>query len=163
MVRRPDFRLTVWLVAYVSLTVSSMVLEDFSTPLEMTGVGDVRRSDSRHQEGGVLCTTKTRIRDPCQSVLRASQNQASTLDCRKETPCSNPELVVRECGLMLDEMISVLWLDCHGLTYSAESVLPSGRLGSRRGGKREICIQRFIDSSLLKLHSGRNIRDIQGR
>ena len=38
---------------------------------------------------------------PCQSVLRASQNQASTLDCRKETPCSNPELVVRECGLML--------------------------------------------------------------
>ena len=101
MVRRPDFRLTVWLVAYVSLTVSSMVLEDFSTPLEMTGVGDVRRSDSRHQEGGVLCTTKTRIRDPCQSVLRASQNQASTLDCRKETPCSNPELVVRECGLML--------------------------------------------------------------
>ena len=63
--------------------------------------GDVRRSDSRHQEGGVLCTTKTRIRDPCQSVLRASQNQASTLDCRKETPCSNPELVVRECGLML--------------------------------------------------------------
>ena len=101
MVRRPDFRLTVWLVAYVSLTVSSMVLEDFSTPLEMTGVGDVRRSDSRHQEGGVLCTTKTRIRDPCQSVLRASQNQASTLDCRKETPCSNPKLVVRECGLML--------------------------------------------------------------
>ena len=61
----------------------------------------VRRPDSRHQEGGVLCTTKTRIRDPCQSVLRASQNQASTLDCRKETPCSNPELVVRECGLML--------------------------------------------------------------
>ena len=77
--------------------------------------------------------------------------------------CSRLELVVRECGLMLDEMISVLWLDCHGLTYSAESVLPSGRLGSRRGGKREICIQRFIDSSLLKLHSGRNIRDIQGR
>lgn len=34
---------------------------------------------------------------------------------------------------MLDEMISVLWLDCHGLTYSAESVLLSGRPGSRRG------------------------------
>ncbi len=30
-------------------------------------------------------------------------------------------------------MISVLWLDCHGLTYSAESVLPSRRPGSRRG------------------------------
>ena len=51
---------------------------------------------------------------PCQSVLRASQNQASTLDCRKEIFCSSPELVVRECRLMLDEMISVLWLDCHG-------------------------------------------------
>ena len=90
MVRRPDFRLTVWLVAYVSLTVSSMVLEDFSTPLEMTGVGDVRRSDSRHQEGGVLCTTKTRIRDPCQSVLRASWNQAAALNRRKDLrqPCS---------------------------------------------------------------------------
>ena len=70
---------------------------------------------------------------PSQSVLRASQNQASTLDCRKEISCSSPELVVRECGLMLDEMISVLWLDCHGLTYSAESVLPSRRPGSRRG------------------------------
>ena len=51
---------------------------------------------------------------PCRSVLRASQNQASTLDCRKEIFCSSPELVVWECGLMLDEMISVLWLDCHG-------------------------------------------------
>ena len=50
----------------------------------------------------------------CRSVLRASQNQASTLDCRKEISCSSPELVVWECGLMLDEMISVLWLDCHG-------------------------------------------------
>ena len=67
MVRRSDFRLTVWLVAYASLTVSSMVLGDFSTSLEMTGVGDVRRSDSRHQGRGVLCTTKTRM------VIRVSQ------------------------------------------------------------------------------------------
>ena len=36
MVRRSDFRLTLWLVAYASLTVSSMVLGDFSTSLEMT-------------------------------------------------------------------------------------------------------------------------------
>lgn len=47
------------------------------------------------------------------AVLRAFQNQASTLYCRKETSCSSPELVVRECELML-WMISVLWLDCHG-------------------------------------------------
>ena len=37
MVRRSDFRLTLWLVAHASLTVSSMVLGDFSTSLEMTG------------------------------------------------------------------------------------------------------------------------------
>ena len=37
MVRRPDFRVTVRLVAYASLTVSSMVLGGFSTSLEMTG------------------------------------------------------------------------------------------------------------------------------
>ena len=77
MVRRPDFRLTVWLVAYASLAVSSIVLGDFSTllrsarndgerDLRFEGYGDnregdVRRSDSRHQEGGVLCTTKTRM------------------------------------------------------------------------------------------------------
>ena len=59
---------------------------------------------------------------PCQSVLRASQNQASTLDCRKETPCSNPELVVRECGLMLQGMVSVLSIGCEAFYESAESV-----------------------------------------
>ena len=37
MVRRSDFRLTLWLVVYASFTVSSMVLGDFSTSLEMTG------------------------------------------------------------------------------------------------------------------------------
>ena len=37
MVRRSDFRLTLWLVAYASLTVSGIVLGDFSTSLEMTG------------------------------------------------------------------------------------------------------------------------------
>ena len=41
MVRRPDFRLTVWLVTYASLTVSSMVLGDFSTSLEMTGIREI--------------------------------------------------------------------------------------------------------------------------
>ena len=33
MVRRPDFRLTVWLVTFHLLTAGSMVLGDFSTPL----------------------------------------------------------------------------------------------------------------------------------
>ena len=60
--------------------------------------------------------------NPCQTVLRASQNQASTLDCRKETPCSNPELVVRECGLMLQGMVSVFLFDCLAFYESAEFV-----------------------------------------
>lgn len=35
-IRRSDFRLTVWLVTFHLLMVSSMVLGDFSTSLEMT-------------------------------------------------------------------------------------------------------------------------------
>ena len=85
---------------------------------------------------------------PCQSVLRASQNQASTLDCRKETPCSNPELVVRECRLMLDEMISVLLLDCRALNVFCRIRSALRAPWEPERGKREICIQRFIDSSL---------------
>lgn len=57
MVRRPDFRLTVWLVAYASLTVSTMVPEDFSTSLEMTGVKvetvDARLSDYQTVKRGL--------------------------------------------------------------------------------------------------------------
>ena len=41
MVRRPDFRLTVWLVTFHLLMVSSMVLGDFSTSLEMTGIREI--------------------------------------------------------------------------------------------------------------------------
>lgn len=36
MVRRPDFRLTVWLVTFHLLTAGSMALGDFSASLEMT-------------------------------------------------------------------------------------------------------------------------------
>ena len=36
-IQTSDVRLAVWLVAYVSLAVSSIVLGDFSTALEMTG------------------------------------------------------------------------------------------------------------------------------
>ena len=142
MVRRADFRLTVWLVANASLAVSSIVLGDFSTLLRSArNDRGGRRQTVRLQTSGRRCFMHDKNTDgyPCQSVLRASQNQASTLYCRKETSCSSPELVVRECGLMLYRMISVLWLGCHGLTYSAESVLLSGRPGSRRGGKRETC------------------------
>ena len=104
MVRRADFRLTVWLVVYALLAVSSIVLGDFSTLLRSArNDRGGRRQTVRLQTSGKRCFMHDKNTDgyPCQSVLRASQNQASTLDCRKETPCSNPELVVRECGLML--------------------------------------------------------------
>ena len=68
---------------------------------------------------------------PCQSVLRASQNQASTLDCRKGTPCSNPELVVRECGLMLYvDGIRAFAMGYHIFYESAESVSLPRRRGA---------------------------------
>ena len=41
MVRRPDFRLTVWLVTFHLLMAGSMVLGDFSTSLEMTGIREI--------------------------------------------------------------------------------------------------------------------------
>ena len=48
MVRRSDFRLTVWLVAYASLTVSSMVLGDFST-LHRSARNDRDKRDLREE------------------------------------------------------------------------------------------------------------------
>lgn len=161
MVRRPDFRLTVWLVAYVSLTVSSMVLEDFSTPLEMTGVGDVRRSDSRHQEGGVLCTTKTRIRDPCQSVLRASQNQASTLSIQ-ESPAAALNLSSGNAGSCCMWMVSVLlrWVIIFFTNLQNPFRFPGA---GEREGKIGSLYTGILDSFLSKLHSGRNDRDIHDR
>ena len=125
MVRRSDFRLTVWLVAYASLAVSSIVLGDFSTLLcSARNDRGGRRQTVRLQTSGKRCFMHDKNTDgyPCQSVLRASQNQASTLDCRKGTPCSNPELVVRECGLMLQGMVSVFLFDCLAFYESAEFV-----------------------------------------
>ena len=76
-------------------------------------------------------STKTRMVSKLDSIAGLSESGVNAEHTGKS--CSHLELVVRECGLMLDGMISVLWLDCHGLTYSAESVLPSRRPGSRRG------------------------------
>ena len=39
--RRLDIRLAVWLAAYAPLTAGGMVAGDFSTALEMTGVGEI--------------------------------------------------------------------------------------------------------------------------
>ena len=47
MVRRSDFRLTVWLVAYASLTVSSIVLGDSSVQFLLTSAKVGRRLAAR--------------------------------------------------------------------------------------------------------------------
>ena len=76
--------------------------------------------------------------------------------------CSRLELVVRECGLMLQGMVSVFLIGGLALIYSAESVLLPRRLGSRReeAGNLYTGILYFL---LTNLHSGRNIRDIHSR
>ena len=56
MVRRADFRLTVWLVAYASLAVSSIVLGDFSTLLRSArNDRGGRRQTVRLQTSGRRC------------------------------------------------------------------------------------------------------------
>ena len=59
--------------------------------------------------------------------------------------CSRLELVVRECGLMLQGMVSVFLFDCLAFYESAESVLLPRRRGSRRE-KTGACIQGFLIS-----------------
>ena len=95
------------------------------------------------------------------SIAGLSESGVNAEHTRKS--CSCPELVVRECGLMLYRMISVLWLDCHGFNVFCRIRSAPRAPWEQERGKREICIQRFIDSSLPKLHSGRNIRDIHDR
>ena len=63
MVRRPDFRLTVWLVTYASLTVSSMVLGDFSTLLR----------SARNDRGGRWQTVRHQTSDIREEVFYARQ------------------------------------------------------------------------------------------
>ena len=57
--------------------------------------------------------------------------------------CSRLELVVRECGLMLQGMVSVFLFDCLAFYESAESVLLPRRRESGRG-KSGACIQGFL-------------------
>ena len=76
--------------------------------------------------------------------------------------CSHLELVVRECGLMLQGMVSVFLIGCEAFYESAESVPTSLGPGKSRRGIGSL----YRDSwrpFLSKLHSGRNIRDIHDR
>lgn len=77
--------------------------------------------------------------------------------------CSRLELVVRECGLMLQGIVSVFLFCCHTSLRICRirSHVPGPR--DMGGEKSEACIQGFMASCLSKLHSGRNIRDIHDR
>ena len=74
--------------------------------------------------------------------------------------CSRLELVVRECGLMLQGMVSVFLIDC-------EAFLRICRIRSDFPGKigeeNQEPVQGFMAFFLSKLHSGRNIRDLHDR
>ena len=74
--------------------------------------------------------------------------------------CSRLELVVRECGLMLQGMVSVFLFDCLAFYESAEFVLI---FPGKSGRKIRSLYTGIRDSFLSKLHSGRNIRDIHDR
>ena len=77
--------------------------------------------------------------------------------------CSRLELVVRECGLMLQRMVSVFLIGC--LAFLRICRIRSDFPGPREigEGNQEPVYRDSWLSYLPKLHSGRNIRDIHGR
>ena len=77
--------------------------------------------------------------------------------------CSRLELVVRECGLMLQGMVSVFLFCCHTSLRICRirSHVPGPRdMGERN--RKPVYRDSWL-SYLPKLHSGRNIRDIHDR
>jgi hypothetical protein len=77
--------------------------------------------------------------------------------------CSHLELVVRECGLMLQRMVSVFLIGCEAFLRICR--IRSDFPGPRKigEGNQEPVYRDSWLSYLPKLHSGRNIRDIHGR
>ena len=99
--------------------------------------------------------------NPCQAVLRASQNQAPTLSVQG-SPAAALNLSSGNAGSCCKG-----WYPCFCfvaiLFYeSAESVPMSLGPGTWGRENREP-VQGFIASCLSKLHSGRNIRDMHDR
>ena len=76
--------------------------------------------------------------------------------------CSHLELVVRECGLMLQRMVSVFLIGCEAFLRICRIRSDFPRPREVEEGNREP-VQGFMASFLSKLHSGRNIRDIHDR
>ena len=77
-------------------------------------------------------STKTRMVSKLDSIAGLSESGVNAEHTGKS--CSHLELVVRECGLMLQGMVSVFLFDCLAFYESAESVPTSlGPGKSRRG------------------------------
>ena len=98
---------------------------------------------------------------PSQSVLRASQNQASTLSI-KESPAAALNLSSGNAGSCCKGWYPCF---CDGLSYFLR--ICRIRFASPAPGEREEKIGSLYtgirDSFLSKLHSGRNYRDIHDR
>ena len=75
--------------------------------------------------------------------------------------CSRLELVVRECGLMLQGMVSVFLFDGHAF-WNLQNPFRFPGAGEREGKIRSLYTG-ILDFFLSKLHSGRNYRDIHDR
>ena len=99
--------------------------------------------------------------NPCQTVLRASRNQAPTLSIQ-ESPAVALNLSSGKCGLMLQRMVSVF-------LFVGHAFLRICRIRSDFPGPREVgegnqeAVYRDSWRPFCHLHSGRNIRDIHGR
>ena len=96
--------------------------------------------------------------NPCQSVLRASQNQAAALNRRKilRQPCScRPGMRAHAAR---DGIRVFIWLSCFLRICRIRSDFP-GKIGE----ENQEPVQGFMVPFLSKLHSGRNIRDIHDR
>ena len=105
-------------------------------------------------------STKTRYQSVPDSIAGLSKSGANAEHTGKS--CSRLELVVRECGLMLQRMVSVF-------LFGGHAFLRICRIRSDFPGPREVgegnqeAVYRDSRRPFCHLHSGRNIRDIHGR
>ena len=110
---------------------------------------------------GKMTAQKHGYKSASDSIAGLSESGANAEHTGKS--CSRLELVVRECGLMLQRMVSVFLFCCHTSLRICRirSHVPGPRdMGERN--RKPVYRDSWL-SYLPKLHSDRNIRDIHGR
>ena len=105
-------------------------------------------------------STKTRMVSKLDSIAGLSESGGNAKS--QEKSCVNPALVVRECGLMLQGMVSVLLRLIIMLFTNLQNLFCFPGAGEREG-KIGSLYTGILDFFLSKLHSGRNYRDIHDR